>query len=190
MRTEDRDKVLQNPNGLRKVSPVDDKDPTLETYNRSIKIDDNGKTVERPEFVSAMFMPSDFRPNERENFPSSGNTSTVYMKNNLDAQPGDERGHIIPNALNGKPVAHNMVPQPASINRNVGRDPSTSNDDWYKNEREMIDYVRKGNGFIRYEVCLEYPNDTSCRPSAYKWTTRYYDTNGAVSRTVSGIANA
>ena len=188
MRTEDRDKVLQNTNGLRKVSPVDDKDPTLETYTRTIKTDAKGNPVERTEFASAMFMPSHFRPNERENFPSSGNTSTAYMKNYLDAQPGDERGHINPNALNGKPVAYNMATQPASINRNVGRDPS--NDDWYKNEREMIDYIRKGNGFIRYEVYLEYPNDTSGRPSAYKWTTRYYDTDGAVSRTVSGIARS
>lgn len=181
-------KVQGNENGLKEVPPVNENDPTLKTYVRNIGTDEKGKPVYRTEYASALFMPSDHRPNEQEDFPSSGNTSTTYMRNNLNAQSGDERGHIIPNVLGGPPVSHNMAPQPASINRNVGRDPT--NDNWRKNEQEMTTYLRKGLGYVRYDVSMEYPTDNSGKPTSFHWTTKYYNKNGAVLRTTSGRATA
>lgn len=178
--SENLNEILKNADGLKEVPPVDGKDPTLKTYVRCIKTDANGNPVYRTEFVSAMFLPSDHRPNVREDFPSSGSTSTNYVKTHLDARTGDERGHLIFNALGGPPVSHNLVPQPASINRNVNQ--VHTNGDWYKNEREMRDYVSNGNGFIRFEVCVLYADNNSGRPTAFQWTTVYYDNSGVKTR--------
>lgn len=181
---EDLNEVKQNPDGLEELPSVDDKDPTLKTYARRVKTDAKGNSVYRTEFVSAICMPSDYHLNEWENFPSSGNTSTTYMRDNWDAQSGDERGHLIPSALSGPPKAHNMVPQTALINRNVGQ--TDTNGSWYKNEREMINYLKKQNGFIRYEVRPMYADGNSGRPTTFKWMTVYYDKSGTQIRSSSG----
>ena len=184
----DLNEALQDQNGLKEVPPVDNKDPTMKTYVRECGKDANGNPVYRTEFVSAIFMPTDHHPNERNDFPSTGNTSKSYMQQNLNAQSGDERGHLIPSVLGGPAVSHNMAPQPASVNRNVGRHPNNGN--WYKNEREMVSYLKAGNGFIRHEVQPTYADNNSGRPTSFKWVTAYYDTSGSLIRTVSGVAHS
>ena len=170
-----------NSNGTRHIVPNDPANPIEEVIVRTI--DDRwafigGRITERVEYLRAEIHPRHYRPNTRIDFPDSGNTSTQYMRANMNAVNGDERGHIVASVLGGPPFLYNMFPQHRSSNRNYLSTHFLT--DWYNTEREMAQFLSQNRGYIRWTVALAYDDDNSARPTRIAFEATFLNNQNQV----------
>ncbi|CAF0748180.1 unnamed protein product [Adineta ricciae] len=176
--------LKKNPEGLEDMNFTDQNGPTIRYICRRINSSSDGRSVQRTEYYSVILTDADYRRSGRDNFPRSGATSRAHLRNYLHSQSLDERGHIISNAVGGVSEPHNMTPQHPSVNRNVGL--SGVRGTWYGNEIQMRDFLRDGQGFVRHEVFMVYPDLQTGRPSEFQWRTRYYSRDNIQLRDIEG----
>ena len=181
---------LINTNGIRTVIPNDPNNPIQGSLLRTIT---HGpfwarRTTERVELVAATITPLHYRANNRVDFPNSGNTSTQYMRDNLDALPEDERGHVVASMFTGPPVLYNMFPQHRSVNRNYQG--SHILVDWYQTELRMREFLENNRGYVRWEVALSYDDLNTGRPSSLTYSAIFYNfQNREVDRITGTLRN-
>ncbi|CAF2869093.1 unnamed protein product [Rotaria sp. Silwood2] len=170
-------RLIQNSNQIRRITPNDPNNPIQESVVRRLPRGLFGYT-ERVEFVIARITPRHYNPNNRVNFPSSGSTSTQYMRTNLNALSGDERGHIVASVFNGPPAAYNMFPEHRSLNRNYRA--SHILIDWFEAEGRIRQHLQNNIGDVQWEVALSYDDLNTGRPTSVSFAAIFYDRNGAV----------
>ncbi|CAF2505214.1 unnamed protein product [Rotaria sp. Silwood2] len=170
-------RLIQNPNQIRRIRPNDPNNPIQESIVRQLPRGLFAHT-ERVEFVIARITPRHYNPNNRVDFPSSGSTSTQYMRTNLNALAGDERGHIVASVFGGPPVAYNMFPQHRSLNRNYRA--SHILVDWFEAEARIRQHLGNNRGDVQWEVALSYDDLNTGRPTSVSFSATFYDRNGAV----------
>ena len=166
---------LINSNGVRVITPADPASPIQASVVRRIRRGSFSSPtyMERVELVAATINPLHYRPNNRIDFPNSGNTSTQYMRDNLDAIPGDERGHVVASMFSGPPQPYNMFPQHRGVNRNFHE--SHILFDWYETELRMREFLENNRGYVRWEIALSYDNFTTGRPTSMLYSAIFFN---------------
>ena len=181
---------LVNSNGIRLVTPNNPANPIQGTLVRTLT---RGpfwarRYTERVELVAATISPLHYRANNRVDFPSSGNTSSQYMRDNLDGLAEDERGHIVASMFSGPPELYNLFPQHRGVNGNYQE--SHILVDWYQTELRMRDHLSNNRGYVRWEVALSYDNLTTGRPSSLTYSAIFYNfQNQEVDRITGTLRN-
>ena len=162
-------------NGVRVITPADPSNPIQASVVRTLTRGSffNRRYTERVELVAATITPLHYRRNDRVDFLQSGNTSTPYMRENLDAVQGDERGHVVASMFSGPPQLHNMFPQHRGVNREYGASHILIS--WHQTELRMRDFLRDNRGYVRWEVVLSYDNLTTGRPSSITYSAVFYN---------------
>ncbi|UJR08796.1 hypothetical protein I4U23_013052 [Adineta vaga] len=153
-------RLIRSPSGTRVINPNDPNNPIQQTIVRTVT---HGRftgrvQTERVEFVVATITPLHYRRNHRVNFPDSGNTSTDYMRQNMNGLVEDERDHIVASMFSGPPELYNMFPQHRSLNRNYRQ--SHLLVDWYQTELRIREHLENNRGSVRWEVALSYDDDS------------------------------
>ncbi|CAF1285358.1 unnamed protein product, partial [Didymodactylos carnosus] len=168
----------------RSITPNDINNPIEESIVRPIRGGlFNQVRTERVEFVHARIRPQHYRPNNRVNF-GGGNTSTEYMRQHMNALPGDERGHIVASVFSGPPQLYNMFPQHNSMNRNYHA--SHLLVDWRETENRMQRHLANGGGDIVWNVGFSYDNLQTARPTSVTYSATFYDRNGNIVDRIEG----
>ena len=181
---------LVNSNGIRTVTPNDPANPIQGTLVRTLTRGPiwNRRYTERVELVAATITPLHYQRNNRVDFPSSGNTSTQYMRDNLDGLAEDERGHVVASMFSGPPELYNMFPQHRGVNRNYQE--SHILVDWYQTELRMREHLENNRGYVRWEVALSYDNLITGRPSSLTYSAIFYNfQNQEVDRITGTLRN-
>lgn len=153
---------------LEELRPNDDNNPITSVLRRQIRAG-----VYRTEFLQATIR-SRHVGGSRAAFRGR-TTTTNYFRNELNALNDDDRGHLVPDALGGVPADYNLVPQNRFVNRQGGGDLQTL---WSVMEARMREFFRtgpglNGGGHIEYYTMIDYPNETTGRPSAFWVIVRF-----------------
>jgi len=181
---------LINSRGIREIRPNSTANPIELSVVRTLThgIWPFQRTTERVELVAATITPLHYRRNNRVDFPDSGNTSTTYMRNNLNAFTTDERGHVVASMFSGPPELYNMFPQHRGLNRNYRE--SHLLVDWYQTEIRMREFLENNRGYIRWEVALSYNDDNTGRPDSVVYDAIFYNfQNQEVDRITGRLRN-
>lgn len=148
---------------LAEFRPNDDANPITRVLRREIRAG-----VYRTEYLEAVIQ-SGHTGGPRASFRGRS-TSTNYFRNQLNALPDDDRGHLVPDWLGGVPADYNLVPQNRLVNRPGGGDLQTL---WSVMEQRMREFFQpggpgtNGRGHIEYYAMMDYPSDETGRPSAF-----------------------
>ena len=177
---------LINSNGVRLVTPNNPSNPIQGSVVRTIT---HGflfgrRQTERVELVAATITPLHYRRNNRVDFANSGNTSTQYMRDNLDGLTTDERGHIVASMFSGPPQLYNMFPQHRGVNRNYQE--SHILVDWYQTEIRIREHLENNRGYVRWEVALSYDNLDVGRPTSLTYSAVFYNFQHQVVDRITG----
>lgn len=178
---------LVNSNGIRLITPNDPANPIQGSLVRSITHGPfwNRRTTERVEVVAATITPLHYRRNNRVDFPDSGNTSTQYMRDYLNALSEDERGHIVASMFTGPPQLYNLFPQHRGVNRNYRE--SHILVDWYQTEIRMREFLDNNRGYVRWEVALSYDDLTTGRPTSLTYSAVFYNFQNQEVDRITGV---
>lgn len=111
-------------------------------------------------------------------------TSSIYMRNNLDLQEGDKRGHLLADSLGGPMESYNLVSQAREVNRGRGLDSG-----WFQMERLMREYFETGRpgaagGYINYCVSVAYDNSSNQpnRPYQFSVIVAFRESDGSLTQ--------
>ena len=173
--------------GVRVIIPADPTSPIQASVVRSIArgFFPARHQTERVELVVATITPLHYRRNNRVDFPNSGNTSTQYMRDNLNALPEDERGHVVASMFSGPPELYNMFPQHRGVNRNYQE--SHILFDWYQTELRMQEHLENNAGYVRWGVALSYDDLTTGRPSSMTYAAIFYNFQNQQIDQITGV---
>ncbi|XP_076256924.1 uncharacterized protein LOC143194211 [Rhynchophorus ferrugineus] len=97
--------------------------------------------------------------------PSRTNFGSSFDKRmkELDAKPGDHKGHILASAFGGPAETWNLAPQADNLNRKYRCRTSILNV-WYDCEKFVRDSLDSGKLPVKVKVVLDYENK-DCRPT-------------------------
>ncbi|XP_059488170.1 uncharacterized protein LOC132203994 [Neocloeon triangulifer] len=160
------------PGGVRHVSSVDN--PIIEYLvwpaPPVANMEDN---VPLTYFIRARITPR--HRARREPIPSMINRRMT----NMNAEVGDERGHLLAASLGGPTVDFNFAPQSRLVNRNAGDGLSC----WFALEQEIRSFLDGNpNSYVDWNLTISYGNlRVTRRPTAFSIRTRFYN-NGVMVR--------
>ncbi len=122
--------------------------PIQESIVRTITISSAEQSqIDRVEFLRTTIVAAHYHPNHGVNFPNTGNTGIQHMRDNLNALPEDDRGHLVGPVFSGPATAYNMFPQHHSVNHDYKQIHIVNS--WCDIERRMRSYQTNNQEYIR-----------------------------------------